>query len=128
MRPMFECPACGGLIEYPSEDELSGVNDYFEDDELFGDDELDDVDEFTVVCDWCRKRVEVPLEPAAATSTYNAVTPSIHMVDEKTLDDGYSSFWPRTRWGKIILGALLFVFIGPAVIFAIIAFIIGSHW
>jgi len=49
-------------------------------------------------------------------------------VDEKTLDDGYSSFWPRTRWGKIILGALLFVFIGPAVIFAIIAFIIGSHW
>ena len=126
MRPMFECPACGGLIEYPSEDELSGVNDYFEDDELFGDDELDDVDEFTVVCDWCRKRVEVPLDPAAVTSTYKAVTPSIHMVDEKTLDDGYSSFWPRTRWGKVILGALLIVVIISDVFFAVYV-LMGGH-
>ncbi len=127
MRPVFECPACGGLIEYPSEDELSGVNDYFEDDELFDDDELDDVDEFTVVCDWCRTRVEVSLDPAIVTNAYKAVPLSTDIIDDKTLGDSYSSFWPRTSWGKIILGALLFVFVIPGVIFAIISFIIGGY-
>ena len=126
MRPMFECPACGGLIEYPSEDELSGVNDYFEDDGLFDDDELDDVDEFTVVCDWCRTRVEVPLDLPAAISGYNAVTPPTNLIDAKIPGDGYSSFWPRTRWGKVILGALLIVVIISDVFFAVYV-LMGGH-
>jgi hypothetical protein len=102
MPPLFECPACGGLIEYPPEDEIT----------------VDD--EFTVICAWCKKRVDVPLDLPPVSEAYYPPALSTSTDDDKAMDASSWSLWPRTRRGRIILGALLLVYLGPAVLGTII--------
>ncbi len=107
MAHQFECPSCGGLLDYPSLDELIDEYDlsdkdphYYED--YFGDD-------LTVTCDWCKKRVEVPLVVPEA-----APIDPLKRIDEPEhsgMKADPAQLWPSTKSGRLVLGTLAMIYI-----------------
>jgi len=107
MKLQFECPACGGLIDYPAIDKIIDEYDPSESDIYYYEDVFED--ELMVVCDWCKKLVEVPLELPAAIPPIDPLKHFDKQDNTKTTA-GQMPQWPSPFIGKFILGTLLFIY------------------
>jgi len=67
---------------------------------------------------WCKKRVEIPLDLPEANAPHNTEKQP-YITDDIALHARSFCPWPMTKMGRIILGALLLVYIFQNVIFAI---------
>lgn len=108
----FECLACGGMIDFPNIDEI--LKEYDPGDTDKYNYEVAFEDELMVVCDWCKKRVEVPLDPPAGTLRSD---PLKHFNEMEAPGEKRAAPnpWPKTRAGKIILGAMALICVFPTV-------------
>ncbi len=112
MAQQFECPACGGMIDYPDIDKIIKDYDPSDTDKYYYEDVFED--ELKVVCDWCKKRVEVPLDPLVGAPRSD---PLKEFNDTEILEEkrGAPHPWPNTRTGKIVLGAMALIYVFPTI-------------
>jgi hypothetical protein len=120
MTRQFECPACGGMIDYPKLDEIIDEYDLLDKDEYYYEDVFED--KLTVICDWCKKRVEVPLDFPGSDKLLEAEK-TANITNDNTSSDRSAGLWPKTKVGRIVLLAMILVMIIPSVIYAIIVMI-----
>jgi hypothetical protein len=108
MALQFECPACGGIIDYPAIDKILDDYDLTDHDPYYYEDAFEE--ELKVTCDWCKQRVEVPLDIPAATPPLDP----LKCFDDKELagaKTGSSTHWLGTITGKIVIGIILLIYI-----------------
>jgi hypothetical protein len=120
MTRQFECPACGGMIDYPKLDEIIDEYDLLDKDEYYYEDVFED--KLTVICDCCKKRVEVPLDFPGSDKLLEAEK-TANITNDNTSSDRSAGLWPKTKVGRIVLLAMILVMIIPSVIYAIIVMI-----
>jgi hypothetical protein len=96
MPYQFPCPACGGLLDYPSLDVAIQKYDVDHPDDY--DASQGDPDPLTVICDWCKKRVEVPLEPPTSPPP-----PDPLKEFDEPVAPGAFHLWPETNLGRLFL-------------------------
>jgi hypothetical protein len=113
MVAMFECPDCGGLLEYPITYDISGKGISTIKTKSF------DKNDFTMICDWCTHRIEIPLEPPDNRAT-NLLASIDKQMEGSYVDDQWKP-WPRTWWGKIML-----CFIALTIILSEVLWVIGT--
>jgi hypothetical protein len=108
MAHQFACPACGGLIDYPEMDTLIAAYDLNDRDPCYYEDVFEE--ELKITCDWCKKRVEVPLDEPEGSPPVDPLKRFNEQEDIKTKFNRLS-FWPSTTLGKIVIGAVLLIYI-----------------
>jgi Zn-finger nucleic acid-binding protein len=120
MTRQFACPACGGMIDYPDIDKIIADYDVLDADEHYYEDAFEP--ELTVICDWCKKRVEVPLdlpEPDKLLEAEKVAT----ITSDNTSSDRSAGLWPKTKAGRMVLLAMVLIMVIPSVIYAILVMI-----
>jgi hypothetical protein len=121
MGRQFECPACGGMIDYPKIDELIDEYDLLDEDEYYYEDVFED--QLTVICDWCKKRVEVPIDLPEEHKPME--TEGINYGNENRTANGKpKNLWPNTWYGRITLVAMLVVIVISSFLY-VIALLLG---
>ncbi len=127
MALQFECPACGGMLDYPQVDKIIDEYDLSDKDKYYYEDVFEE--QLTVICAWCKKRVEVPLEPP----TRLPIDPLKQFDDPQALNSSAGAFhlWPDTALGKLILGLLALWYLlleVPAVLLFLVPFFLALRY
>ncbi len=108
MAQQFECPACGGMIDYPDIDKIIEEYDLSDTDKYYYEDVFDE--ELKIECGWCKKRVEIPLDTPETALSNNLLNSLVDQGEAKTDTRSFCP-WPYTLPGKIVLGVMLLIFI-----------------
>ena len=127
MAPRFECPACGGMLDYPQIDKIIDEYDLRDKDKYYYEDVFEE--QLTVTCAWCKKRVEVPLDlPAIAIIDPLEQFDALEAINSSA---GTFHLWPDTALGKVILGLLALWYLlleVPAVLLFLVPFFLALRF
>jgi len=95
------------MLYYPPVGKIIAGYDLNDNDEHYYEDVFEE--QLTVICDWCKKRVDVPLEPPTAIP----IDPlkQFDGQDGAGTKTGFSRLWPDTPSGKVILAMIAMLYL-----------------